>query len=110
MKIQNLEVNQKPTVSENNKADIEGERRIESKSAAEIQAWIVSYLAAQMEIDPDEVEVTIPFDSYGIDSLATVGMSDDLQGWLGRKLKPTLLYDYPTVEALSQHLAETFKS
>jgi acyl carrier protein len=71
--------------------------------------WIASYLAQLLEIDPDEVNVTIPFDQYGLDSAAAVGMTGDIEDWVERKIDPTLLYDYPTVEALAQHLAEEFK-
>lgn len=75
-------------------------------TAAEIQAWIVSYLAELLEIDPDDVNVTIPFDRYGLDSSVAVGMTGDLEDWMGKKLDPTLLYDYPTIESLAKHLAE----
>jgi acyl carrier protein len=66
-------------------------------------------MAQLLEIDPDEVNVTIPFDQYGLDSSAAVGMTGDLEDWLERKIDPTLLYDYPTIEALAQHLVEEFK-
>ncbi|GET44091.1 acyl carrier protein [Microseira wollei] len=78
-------------------------------TAAEIQAWIVSYLAQLLEINPDEVDTAIPFDQYGLDSSAAVGMTGDLEDWMGRKIAPTLLYDYPTIQDLAQHLAEEFK-
>lgn len=74
-------------------------------NAAEIQNWIVSYLADLLEIDPDEVDVTISFDRYGLDSSAAVVLTGDLAEWLEREIDPTLLYDYPTVEALVQHLS-----
>ncbi|HAX75260.1 MAG TPA: phosphopantetheine-binding protein [Cyanobacteria bacterium UBA11372] len=75
-------------------------------TAAAIQAWIVSYLAQLLEIQPDEIDTEIPFDQYGLDSSAAVGMTGDLEDWMGRKIDPTLLYDYPTIQALAQHLAE----
>lgn len=103
MEMQNLQV-MMPTVSESIKADVSKEL-----SAAEIQAWIVSYLAQLLEIDPDEVNATIPFDQYGLDSSAAVGMTGDLEDWVERKIDPTLLYDYPTIETLAQHLADEFK-
>lgn len=78
-------------------------------SAAEIQTWIASYLADLLEVDADEIDVTIPFDRYGLDSAVAVGMTGDLEDWLNRKLDPTLLYDYPTVESFAHHLAEEFK-
>ncbi|MBW4513025.1 MAG: acyl carrier protein [Scytonematopsis contorta HA4267-MV1] len=80
-----------------------------SPTGTEIQAWIVSYLAELLEIDSDEVNVTIPFDRYGLDSSVAVGLTGDLEDWLGTKLDPTLLYDYPTIEALSRHLASELK-
>lgn len=78
-------------------------------SATEIQDWIVSYLADLLEIDSNEIDVTIPFDRYGLDSAVAVGMTGDLEDWLDRKLDPTLLYDYPTVESFACHLAEDFE-
>lgn len=93
MEVQNLAVNETAAVSPN------------QPTAAEIQDWIVAYLADLLEIEPDEVDVTISFDRYGLDSSAAVGMTGDLETWLGKELDPTLLYDYPTVEALVQHIS-----
>jgi acyl carrier protein len=73
-------------------------------TTVEIQAWIVSYLAELLEVNPEEIDVTKPFERYGLDSSAAVGMTGDLEDWLGIEIDPTLLYDYPTVEALVHHL------
>lgn len=100
METQNLQVTM-PTVSGSNKIDTDKE----PPTAAEIQAWIVSYLAELLEIDPDEVNVKIPFDRYGLDSSAAVGLTGDLEDWLGTEVDPTVLYDYPTVDALVKHLS-----
>ena len=74
-------------------------------SATEIQDWLVDYLADLLEIESDEVDVTVSFDRYGLDSSAAVGLTGDLEEWLGREVNPTLLYDYPTIETLVQHLS-----
>ena len=79
-------------------------------TATEIQAWIVAYIADLLEVDGEEIDVTIPFDRYGLDSSAAVGLTGDLEDWLGREINPTLLYDYPTVEALVQHLSLELRS
>jgi acyl carrier protein len=107
MQTQNLQVATMPTISGSITADVIA--RKELPTAAEIQTWIASYVAELLEIDSDEVDVTIPFDQYGLDSAAAVGMTGDMEDWLGTKLDPTLLYDYPTVEALSRHLAEELR-
>jgi acyl carrier protein len=75
-------------------------------TAADIQSWLVSYLAELLEINTDEVETTIPFDRYGLDSSALVGITGDLEDFLKIGVDPTLLYDYPTVKSLSEHLAK----
>jgi acyl carrier protein len=80
-------------------------RRDRIQSAAEIQAWIVVYVAKLLEVSPDEVDVTIPFDRYGLDSSAAVGLTGDLADWLGEDIDPTLIYDYPTIEGLVHYLA-----
>ncbi|MBE9045184.1 acyl carrier protein [Pleurocapsales cyanobacterium LEGE 10410] len=80
----------------------------ELPTAVEIQAWIVSYLGQLLEVDPDSIDTATPFDRYGLDSSAVIGMTGDLEDWLNIELDPTLVYDYPTIEALSQHLVEEF--
>lgn len=101
METQNLQVNSMSRVSEINKADAPSQIR----TAAEIQAWTVSYLGELLEVDPEEVDITIPFDRYGLDSSAAIGLTGDLEDWLGSEVDPTLLYDYPTIEGLVKHLS-----
>ena len=81
------------------------EAQKEPMIATQIQNWLVKYLAKELEITPDEVHVTIPFDDYGLDSYTAVGMSGDLEDWLGCELDPTLLYDYPTIDTRARYLA-----
>jgi acyl carrier protein len=76
---------------------------------SEIQDWLVAYLADLLEIEIDEVDVTIPFDRYGLDSAALVGTIGDLATWMGCELDPILPYEYPTITDLSAYLAEESK-
>lgn len=71
----------------------------------DIQDWFITHLAQLLEIEPEEVDVEITFDRYGLDSSAAIGMTGDLSEWLGIEVEPTLLYDYPTVESLAEYLA-----
>jgi acyl carrier protein len=72
----------------------------------EIQAWIAAYIADLLEIEPEEVDLQVPFDRYSLDSSVAVGLTGDLEDWLGCKLDPTLLYDYPTIAALAEYLSQ----
>ena len=50
------------------------------------------------------MDVREPFTRYGLESRDAVAISGELQDWLGRALAPTLVYDYPNIEALAAHL------
>lgn len=75
-------------------------------TATDIQAWLISYLAELLKIQPDEIEVTIPFERYGLSSSQGMSLIGDLEEWLGCNLAPPLVYEYPTIETLAQHIAE----
>ena len=75
------------------------------RSMAEIEEWLVEYLAEALKFGRGEVEVTIPFDRFGLSSTTAVFMMGSLEEWLGTRLDPTLPFDYPTISALAAHLA-----
>jgi acyl carrier protein len=97
-------VNKVSLVSENNKSISTKQVR----TSEEIQEWIVSYIADLLEVTPEEINIKIPFERYGLDSSVAVGLTGDLQEWLECELDPTLLYDYPTIEAMVKHLSLKF--
>jgi acyl carrier protein len=76
-----------------------------SRDTSAITQWLVNRIAAQLECTADDIDVTMPFSAYGLDSVAAVALSGDLQDWLGVKLSPTLTWDYPTIELLAEFLA-----
>ena len=76
-----------------------------SPNTSEIQDWIIAYIAKLLEVEPELVDPTIPFDRYGLDSSAAYALTGDLEDWLGEEIDPTAIYDYPTVEALSEYLS-----
>ena len=82
---------------------------LESKSAkvTEIKAWLVAYMAELTGMDADDIDANLPFDSYDLDSSAAVGMTVDLEEWLGCQLDPILLYEYPTINTLANYLAKS---
>jgi acyl-CoA synthetase (AMP-forming)/AMP-acid ligase II/acyl carrier protein len=71
-----------------------------------VRAWLVEKLSRQLNIAAKQIDARRPFAEYGLDSAAVVGLAGDLEDYLGRELSPTLVYDYPTIESLSQYLAE----
>ncbi|MFN6516221.1 MAG: acyl carrier protein [Nostoc sp. CreGUA01] len=75
-------------------------------TAAKVKEWLISYLSELVEISPDKIDVKNSFERYGLDSSAAMVLTGDLGDWLGKDLEPTLVYDYPTIAGLAEHLAE----
>lgn len=76
------------------------------RTAEEVQQWLVTYLARVLQKPPEEINVTVPFDDFALDSATAIGMTGDLEEWLGKHVDPTLVYDYPTIEQFSRFLAD----
>jgi phthiocerol/phenolphthiocerol synthesis type-I polyketide synthase C len=74
--------------------------------AEEIAAWFVSQLSSELGLLPTEIETSVQFARYGVDSVHAIRLTAALQAWLGRELSPTLAYEYPTIDLLSRYLAE----
>src|SRR5688500_10305028 len=74
-------------------------------TAEEIQNWLIDTLSEQLGLESSTIEFNEAFASLGVDSLQALIICGDLEVWLGLQLPPTLLWDYPSINLLSQHLA-----
>jgi acyl transferase domain-containing protein/acyl carrier protein len=79
--------------------------RATSPQAEGIQAWLVSQIAQLLKIAPQEINVHDPFARYRMDSVSAIALSGKLEDWLGRPLSATLVYDYPSIDALARYLS-----
>jgi len=58
----------------------------------------------------DELEVDSPFMESGMDSLSSVSLMSQVAKEFQMSLSPSLVFDFPTVRALQDHLVEESKS
>lgn len=82
----------------------------QSMSGEDIQDWLASQVAEQLGVDPDEINIRVPFDSYGLDSAQTMSIANLGKQYLGLQLSPLVLWNYPNIESLSQYLAEELQA
>ncbi|MEC4816772.1 MAG: acyl carrier protein [Scytonema sp. PMC 1069.18] len=80
--------------------------QVKTFSTEELQAWLISKVSEELELNPDDIDIQEPFAGYGLNSMTAVSLSGDLENLLGTKLSATLAWDYPTIEALANHLKE----
>lgn len=76
------------------------------KTKEEIAQWCTQFIATTFDIPLAEIYSDAEFQSFGFDSTALVGFSAELEAWLGRELDPSVLFNYPTVDRLADHVAE----
>ncbi|MFQ4144538.1 acyl carrier protein [Chlorogloeopsis sp. ULAP02] len=78
----------------------------QSQTAEAIQNWLVVQLAERLNIEPDELDIDLPFDNYNLNSNEALALLNKLEKWLGRSLSPTIVWNYPTIATLAERLAE----
>jgi acyl carrier protein len=75
------------------------------RTAGAIRDWLVAHVAELLQCAPGSVGVDDTFDRLGLDSATAVGVTLDLEDWLGRPVEPAVFYDFPTISRLADHLA-----
>ena len=74
-------------------------------SSREIQQWIVYWLSQKLKLEFWSIDPSSTLAEYGLDSLVAVELADSLGAWLGYTLDVTLLWNFPTIEALANHIS-----
>ena len=77
----------------------------DSKTLLETQ--VLEQVAQILGLDSSRsIDSKQTFFSLGLDSLTSLGLRNHLQTNLGCHLPPTLIFKYPTIESLVEHLAQ----
>ncbi|MCH2245137.1 MAG: SDR family NAD(P)-dependent oxidoreductase [Crocosphaera sp.] len=84
--------------------------RNHTRTVVEIRRWLVSKIAELLQIPPQEIDVKQPLAIYGLNSVKAVSIAAELQEWLEISITPTIVYEYPTIQALSDYLGQTTSS
>lgn len=77
----------------------------QAHNATEITNWLIDQLGERLDMPVSEIDIHKDFSEYGLNSIEAVNLSGNLENFLGRRLDPTLLWDYPNIHALALYLA-----
>lgn len=77
------------------------------KTKEEIQDWLRAKLAELTRKNADEIATDAPFTDFGLDSIVIVSLSVDLEDWLGVSFDPTVFWEYPSINKLTDWLLTT---
>ena len=70
----------------------------------DIVASIQNLVASVIEVDPREIDPSLPFAEFGIDSIMAVDIATRIGESLGVSLRATDLFNYATIEQLAEHV------
>lgn len=73
-------------------------------STEDIECWLVGFVANLLDVPPEQIAVTMPFESLGVDSATTLVLAADLSEWLGVELSPVEVFEYGTIRSLAERL------
>jgi acyl carrier protein len=73
-------------------------------TAEQIQSWLVERVAKAVGVDARQIDVDARFADHGLDSVAMLTLTGELETLLGRQLDATLLFEFPSIAKLSRHL------
>ncbi len=74
--------------------------------AERVEGWLLAWLSERSGTPLAEIAADRPFFEYGLDSLAAVELSQELEDWLAVRLTPVVAWNHPTPTALGRYLAE----
>ena len=72
-----------------------------------ICTWVTDYLAEVLEVDRSSIAPNVELEALGLNSALVVSMLGDLEEWLGVEISPSVVFDYPTIDAMSGYLEQT---
>src|SRR5262249_36642402 len=76
------------------------------KRQALLESYLQQQIARVLRLAPSRIDLRTPLNTLGMDSLMAVEFRNRLEADLGLTLSATLVWGYPTVAALTPHLAD----
>ncbi len=72
----------------------------------ELEAGLRAILARELHMPEAELELDRPFAELGMNSVMAMSVRRDTEQFVGIELSATMLFNYPTIVALAEHLAK----
>jgi len=90
--------------SENIEVELDTSEITKSGSKENLTNLLIEKLALELKVDKSKINTDQPFVNYGLDSAKSVQLVGQLEEDVGRNLDVTILWTYPTIEKLVEHL------
>ncbi|KUN68828.1 hypothetical protein AQJ46_19895 [Streptomyces canus] len=82
------------------------ESDVEIHTAQSLGRWLTECVAVHLSRPADTIDSAVPLSDYGLDSVYALSVIAELEDHLDVSLDPAVMWDNPTIDALSKALAE----
>lgn len=72
--------------------------------------WLINRVAAYLNTEPGAIATDAAINDYGLDSVFALTLCGDLEYEFGIVADSTLVWDYPTIDAIAGHLTEELRT
>lgn len=73
----------------------------------EIRAWLVEHLSQELKLPVERISPSAALESFGLDSVVANSLVGQFSDWLGFRITPAIIVEYPTIDAVARHLSES---
>jgi acyl carrier protein len=80
------------------------DQAILERNDTELEGWLLDKVAAYVRQPRGSIRPDTPLTEYGLDSVYALTLVGDIEDHLGLSLDPTVMWDFPTVHALTAEL------
>ena len=77
-----------------------------SAAKPEITAWLVDWIARELQMSAADIDSTRSLLQYSLSSVTATILVGDLEDRFDLRLPPTLVWDYPSIESIADFLVE----
>lgn len=77
---------------------------MKSASLMSIIEFMRSIIAHEMNIQPDRIDIDLPFHRLGLDSINSLYLLEKVEKRYNLEISPLYFWDYPTIRTLASQL------
>jgi acyl carrier protein len=75
-------------------------------SRQKISGWLIDWISKELEMPAEDIDTGHSLLQYSMSSVTATILVGDLEDSLDLRLSPTLVWDYPTIDAMTDYLVQ----
>lgn len=76
-------------------------------NARKLRAWMVEYIASVLGVDENRINLSQPFDVYGLDSAEAVIMAGVMEEEFKVEIDPNVIFEDPSIDGVVRSFQAT---